>query len=71
VEVARPQQKLGARKEDFGKLWTKIAEASGATCVTSVEVTRSDDPVDGEVKPVKLVPIPLLWCMALGSTRLG
>ncbi|MBV9010967.1 MAG: OmpA family protein [Pseudonocardiales bacterium] len=57
-EVARPQQKLGTRQPGLAELWTQIAKASGAACVTSVEVTRSDDPVDGQVKPVKLVPVP-------------
>jgi len=57
-EVARPQQKLSTRKKQLIELWTKIAEASGAACVTSVDVARPDDPVDGEVKPVKLVPVP-------------
>lgn len=57
-EVARPQPKLGSRKRNLVELWTEIAEAGGAACVTSVDVARPDDPVDGEVKPVKLVPIP-------------
>jgi OmpA-OmpF porin, OOP family len=57
-EVARPQQELGPRKKHLVELWTKIAEASGAACVASIEVTRSDDPLTGDVKPVKLVPIP-------------
>lgn len=57
-EVARPQQKLGTRKARLIELWTKIAEAGGAACVTSVETPRSDDPIDGEVTSVKVVPVP-------------
>lgn len=56
-EVARPQQKLGTRKAHLIELWTKIAEAGGAACAASVDVPRSDSPIDGDVKPVKLVPI--------------
>jgi OOP family OmpA-OmpF porin len=57
-EVARPQQELGTRKKPLVDLWTKIAEASGAACVTSIEVIRPDDPLEGETKPVKAVPVP-------------
>lgn len=56
-EVAPPQQKLGTRKAHLVELWTKVAEAAGAVCVASVDTPRSDSPINGEVKPVKLVPI--------------
>ncbi len=57
-DVARPQETLGTRKTHLVELWTKIAEASGAACVTSVEAPRRGDPVGGPLKPVKLVAIP-------------
>ena len=58
--VARPQQTLDPRREkNLIAMWTKIAEAGGAACVTSVETPpRPNSPVDGQLKPVKLVPVP-------------
>lgn len=57
-DVARPQQKLGTRKKHLVELWRTIAEASGAACVTSIEVTRTDVALEGDVKPVRPVPVP-------------
>lgn len=57
-EVARPQDELGfGAKKRLIERWTGIARAGGAACVTTIDVSRRGDPLDG-VKPVKLVPVP-------------
>ncbi|MGH3932163.1 MAG: OmpA family protein [Pseudonocardiaceae bacterium] len=56
-DAAAPQDTLSpGQRRHLVELWTKIAQAGGATCVEVITVARSETAPDG-VPPVKLVPI--------------